>query len=476
MITLFSDSYKFNHWNQYMPGTQRVNAYFESRFGALFAFTKPFGLQGILQEGGFLGPVVTRDAISEAEELSGYHFGNKGMFNKAGWEHILNKHGGRLPVEIWAVPEGKRIPTGNALMQVRNTGGPETAFLTNFLETELTHVWYPSTVATLSADTQDMLRKYAEQTSEIPEVILPFMLHDFGYRGATCREAASRGGAAHLTNFLGTDTVVGMLWAKKYYDADYETLAFSVPATEHSVMTGPGESGELDLVRRLIKEYNSGILSVVADSFNITRFVSEYLQELKSEILDRQPNAIGLCKFVVRPDSLRSPDDTPEEQMVWITQELDRIFGSAVNKKGYKVINPKVGALWGDGIDRDGIEKIVKAVVAAGYSVDHLVFGMGGGLLQKVNRDTQRFAFKCCAQMRDDKWIDVQKNPLDKTKASKKGILKLVRDHDLDGNWEYKTINHHDPMFYDFEDEMRLVFKDGELLVRDSFDQIRARG
>lgn len=133
-ICLLTDSYKVSHYRQYPPGSRRVYSYFESRMGSLHPQTVFFGLQYWLKE--YLsGPVVTRGGIDEADELCREHFGQP-VFNRSGWEYILHAHGGRLPVEIRAVPEGTVVDASNVLMTVENTDD-RVYWLTNYLETLL---------------------------------------------------------------------------------------------------------------------------------------------------------------------------------------------------------------------------------------------------------------------------------------------------------------------------------------------------
>lgn len=426
-LILKTDSYKLNHWNQYPKGTTRVYSYMESRKGAQFPYTVFFGLQYLLRKN-LAGRVVTQKHINEAEALSEAHFGSGQMFNRAMWQHILRAHNGCLPLRIKAVPEGTLVPESNIMMSVENTDD-DCAPLTNGVESLLTHVWYPSTVATLSHATKMRIKKALEISAEKTDG-LNFMLHDFGYRGVSSDESSEIGGAAHLVNFLGTDTVPAIMLLADYYgngsgnpkDGRFTGIAYSVPATEHSIMTSLGRDGEVALVRQLIKDYPKGILSVVADSYDIYYFVSNIMGVLlKDEILARD----GV--FVVRPDSITGLHPTPESEMCWIMDALWDKFGGTTNSKGYKVLNPKVRVLWGDGIDMHGIEKILGAIIANGYSAENIAtFGMGGGLLQKINRDTQRFAFKSSWQMRNDVGYDIFKEPKDLSKASKKGRLKLV--------------------------------------------------
>lgn len=472
-LLLLSDSYKFNHWAQYPEITEAVMSYFESRLGAKFQETVWVGLQYILEEY-FVGQVVTRDKIEEAAILSQNHFGDNEAFNREGWEHILNEYNGYLPLRIRSVPEGTPVTINNVMMTIENLGGEKTKWLTNFSETILTHVWFPSTVATLSREVKKMCKRELDNSCDLPEdvksIILSYMLHDFGFRGTSSNESAGIGGFAHLANFMGTDTVIAMLVARDYYGADpeFKNIAHSVRATEHSVMTSLGEDGEKQVLENFIRKNPQGIISCVADSYNIERFINEYVRDFKDLILARQPNANGVCKFVVRPDSLRFEGDTPEDQMVWILDQLWEIFGGTVNTLGKKVLNPCCSTLWGDGIDIYGIEKILIACVKAGYSVESLVFGMGGGLLQKVNRDTQRNAFKCCAQMQAGKWVDVKKNPLDTSKASKGGRLALIRGT-IDN--EFYTVR--EEGIDESENLLQITYEMGRILKRYTLDDIR---
>lgn len=422
-LILATDSYKLTHWHQYPEGTTRVYSYLESRKGAEFPYTVFFGLQAILKEYLCGDKLITRADIEEADTLAKAHFG-RDLFNKEGWEYLVHEHRGKIPLRIKAVPEGTVVPTGNVLMTVENTD-PKCWWLTNAMESLLTHVWYPSTVASLSRATKETIASYLEATSDSMDG-LPFMLHDFGYRGASSHESAAIGGAGHLVNFKGTDTLPAMKLAMDHYQADLETLAFSVPATEHSVMTSLGRDGEMEQVDRVLDENPTGILSVVADSYNIYSFVNTVtINSYRKRIEERD----GV--FVIRPDSVTMKDPTPEELTRWIAKTVDFNMGSTINSKGYKVLHPKVRILWGDGINREGIAKILDTLQNAGYSAENMVFGMGGGLLQKgIDRDTQRFAFKCSAQERDGKWVDIFKDPVDSSKKSKAGRLELVRATD----------------------------------------------
>jgi nicotinamide phosphoribosyltransferase len=454
---LKTDSYKLGHWQQYPEGTEAVFSYLEAREGAQYERTVFFGLQSILHT--LSGAVVTQADVDWAASVAKAHFGNPNLFNRKGWEFIVNECRGRLPLHIRAVAEGTPVPNSNVLMTVENTR-PEAFWLTNAVESLLLHVWYPTTVASVSYNVKQVLKRALGQSSDNPDAV-NFMLHDFGYRGAATDDAAAIGGAAHLVNFLGTDTLPAMELLMSDYSADPTTLAFSVPATEHSVMTALGREGEMDQVQRLLEQYPTGIVSCVADSYNIYQFADAVGERFKDQILARDG------KFVVRPDSTTLLHTTPAMLVIELLNRLWYTIGGTTNSKGYRVLDPHVGLLWGDGIDPRGIAKIVDTMVMKGWSAENIVFGMGGGLLQKVNRDTQRFAFKSSAQKRHGLWYDVYKEPLDATKKSKKGRLKLIQR--APHGWATVRAT------ADGQDLLRSVFYDGETLIYDNLDDIRAR-
>jgi len=448
-IMLLSDSYKMGHANMYPKGTENVYSYFESRNGAKFNKTVFFGLQAKIKEY-LCGVQVTKEKINHAEKIINKHLG-EGVFNKKGWEYILKEHQGKLPIEIKAVPEGTPIPTGNVLMTVVNTD-PKCFWLTNFLETLLSQVWYSSTVATLSREIKIVCKHYLKKTSD-NEDGLDFMLHDFGYRGATSIESAGAGGAGHLLNFSGTDTIRAIEHTMEYYDSD--VCAFSVQATEHSVMTALGETGEMSVVSSLLNENPEGILSVVIDSYDYIAFIKNVAKIYKHTILNRNG------KFVFRPDS-----GEPITTTLKVLDLLEEYFGCSLNTKGYKELPEQIGILWGDGIDYMGIRNILHAMQENYWAASNIVFGMGGGLLQKVDRDTQRFAFKCSAQKRNGEWYNIFKSPLDKSKESKKGKLFLYMD---DSN-KYFTNNKCDCLL---ENHLKTVFRNGELKKEYMFSDVR---
>jgi nicotinamide phosphoribosyltransferase len=457
-IITATDSYKLTHYNMYPKGTEVVSSYFEARVGAKFEFNVFNSLQYLMLRY-MQGQVVTQDNIEWADYLAELHFGQKGIFNRAGWEYILNEYGGRLPIQINAVAEGTPVPTGNVMMQVINTD-KRVPWLTNALESFLTHVWSGTTGASLSRYIKTIQKRYLELTSDVPvDAILPFMLHDFGYRGGSSDESTRQVGVGHLINYMGTDTIPAIEMAVKYYGAglgDKFNAGFSVNATEHSVMTSMGEEGEFDLVDELLDEYPTGILSVVIDSYDWKRFIETMgTPRFKERILNREG------KFVFRPDS-----GEPIATSLAVYQAVANEFGFTTNSKGYEVLNPQVGCLWGDGVNEDDVENIYSNLANNGVSADNYIIGMGGNLHQKINRDTQRNAFKASYQERDGVGYNIFKDPIDGTKKSKKGRLALVKE-----NGQYKTIQEVDSKV---ENDLLIpVFRNGEVIKTYTLDEMR---
>lgn len=410
-LVLNTDSYKASHWLQYPAGMDGMFSYIESR-GGQYNRTVFFGLQAILKE--YLAKPITREDVAEAKELFAAH---GEPFNEAGWLYIVNEHKGKIPVTIRAVPEGTIVPTHNVLATVESLDA-KCFWVASYLETMLLRLWYPTTVATISWHIKQLIRHYLNETSDDPASQLPFKLHDFGARGVSSLESAALGGLAHLVNFQGTDTVSALLAARKYYNEPM--AAFSIPAAEHSTITSWGRDGEEAAYRNMIEKYGKpgAIFACVSDSYDVYGAI-EHLWGAK---LKQQVIASG-ATLVVRPDS-GNPPDVVEKCAVL----LDQAYGSKVNGKGFKVLN-NVRLIQGDGVNPTSIREILERLKKARFAADNIAFGMGGALLQHLNRDTQKFAMKCSAARVNGKWIDVYKDPItDPGKVSKKGRLDLARD------------------------------------------------
>ncbi len=454
-----TDSYKMCHAPMYPNGTQYVYSYFESRVGAKFPYSVFAGLQYKLMRYA-LGVVVTQEDVEWAAFLAAQHFGNDKIFNRAGWERIVNVHGGKLPLEIRAVEEGTPVPIGNVMMSFVNTD-PHCWWLTNSTESFFTHVWAMTTAATLSRHIKEVQTKFLDLTSDNKLTALPFMLHDFGYRGSSSHESAQTVGVGHLINYMGTDTVPAVETAIKYYGGEFKEfdIGFSVNATEHSIMTAKGEAGEFDLVDNLLTKYPTGILSVVIDSYNWKRFIKTMgTARFKERINNRDG------KFVFRPDS-----GEPVQTSLEVYQGVAHEFGYESNSKGYEVLNPKVGCLWGDGVDEEDTDNIYTNLMNNGVSAENYVIGMGGNLHQKIHRDTQCNAFKSSYQVRDGVGHDIFKDPIDQSKRSKKGRLALIKH----GQMAFETLEEVNSWNV-AGDQLKPVFRNGELLKEVTLSKMRA--
>jgi nicotinamide phosphoribosyltransferase len=446
-----TDSYKLSHHKQYPEGTTNVYSYFESRTGAKFHDTVFFGLQYILKEY-VAGVVVTKEKLEQAKKLADAHVG-PGIFNYDGWNYVLEQHGGKLPLRIKAVPEGIPVDVSNILMSVEATD-PKCYWLVNYLETLLVQIWYPSVVATLSRENKKVIMKYLEETGT-PELI-GFKLHDFGFRGVSSVEQAGLGAAAHLINFMGTDTIQGITMLEDYYGAT-EMPGFSIPASEHSTITSWTRAGEVDAFRNMLVQYPKGLVACVSDSWDIINACRNlWGGELKDLVLAREGT------LVVRPDS-----GDPIKLLPEIIATLGDRFGLRRNDKGFLVLNDKVRVIQGDGITVETIPLILEELKKCGYSADNLAFGSGGGLLQMVNRDTQRNAFKCAEATINGEHREVYKQPItDGSKTSKKGRLALIQT-----NGKFETIPEKE--LNGRKDILETVFENGVIVKEYNFEQVR---
>ena len=407
-ILFMTDSYKWTHWKQYPKGTSRVHSYLEAR-GGRYDKTVFFGLQYFIDK--YLLNPVTHADVNLAQMVSEQHLG-PGHFNTEGWNYIVEEHGGKLPVNIWAMKEGSVNPVHTPLVVVENSD-PKCFWLTNFLETLLVNIWYPCTVATQSFHCKNILKRYLEETADDEALAgLGFKLHDFGARGVTCPEQAGIGGCAHLTSFDGTDNLQAMMVAAEFY-GDYYQHGKSIPASEHSTITSWGRSREVDAMRNMLEQYPTGLVACVSDSFDIFKACDDlWGKQLKDAILARDG------ALVIRPDS------GPHDNLLMLLNILSHRFGSTVNSKGYKVLHPKVRLIQGDGINPTTMVQILEMLKTNGWSTDNLAFGSGGGLLQDMNRDTSKYAFKCSAIEVYGQWRDVYKDPVtDPGKKSQRGLI-----------------------------------------------------
>lgn len=454
---LLTDFYKQTHWLQYPKGTTEVYSYYENR-KSLFPKQLFFGLSYILQAY-MEGEVVKQWMVDEAKEHTNAEGGFE-YFNVMGAQRIIDVHKGHLPLEIRAVDEGSLVPTSNVLFTIRNTD-PELPYLTNYVESLLMHVYSTIGTATLSF----YIRKCAEKWGKITgATIHPYFVNDFGFRGASSVETAEKNGGAHLLIFAGSDNQSAQKWLIDYYDAPI--VLASVFATEHSTSTIKGKDFEKDKVKMWLEtQPSAATLSFVIDSYNWKNFITHVLgdKEIKHLILNRTG------KIVARPDS-----GTPWIVAVKCLQLLADTFGYTWNDNGYKVLNPRVGLIYGDGINYHSINTILEAIVNADFCVSNIVFGMGGALLQQIERDTHATAIKCSSAVVEGVRFDVGKDPIDGGKKSKLGELKL-HPTETGSFMTISTATTERSAFNSYADALKLVYKNGVVLIKPKYAEIKAR-
>lgn len=449
-IILDTDSYKLSHFLGYPPEVKRVYSYAEAR-GGRYPSVNFFGLQPYLQM--LATTPITAEDIDEAEEFAKAH---GEPFNREGWEIILNEHGGFLPLEIKAVPEGTLVPTRNVLCTVVNTD-ERLPWLTSYVETPLLRqTWYPTTVATRIFNMKKRIKEHFEKTSD--EQFIGFALLDFSARGCSSYGANELGGAAYLAHFLGSDSVGAVRFVNNHYFSDMS--GFSVPATEHSIMCSWGLDREGESFIWMIDKMGGKgkIVSVVSDTWNIFDAAKKWAA------LALYVKNSGTT-LVVRPDSGDAEVVLPQ-----VLNTLAAGFGYTTNSKGLKVLDG-VKVLWGDGIDEESHMRPFHVAWDAGFAPDNIITGSGGGLMQAdIDRDTSKFAFKASAIFQNGGWRGIAKNPItDPGKASKKGLLALIKNE----QGLFETVN---PQWRPgAEDHLRVVYRDGKLYNEDTIDTIRQR-
>ena len=410
-IINLTDSYKFSHFNQYPKGTEIVHSYLMARGGEYDEIVM-HGLAYILKK--YLHGYIYRDYRDASEIMAKDH----GIpFNKEGWEYIIEKHSGTLPIIIKALPEGTITKPGVPLLTIENTD-PNCAWLIGYLETLLLKIWYPVTVASKSLAVKKMLLKYWEKTADDVSGV-DFAYHNFGDRGSTSVEAAAIGGVAHLTQFKGTDNFNCLEHSNKYYDGKYQ--GFSIPASEHATVTSWGRDNEFAMIENYLETYKSSpIIACVLDSYDIYKAVDFVTSGSMKQKIENKNYPI----FVIRPDS--------GDPVLIIGYILGAMLRNNVtytkNSKGY-VIFDKYRIIWGDGINPAMIDRILQATGDHGFSAQNFAFGSGGDLMQNVNRDTCKFAIKCSAIRVNGEWRDVYKDPI--TDPGKKSLRGRIENSDF---------------------------------------------
>jgi len=453
------DSYKFSHPFAYPDEPiEAMTSYGEARIPSSEVVV-PFGAQMLMKR--YLKQSITMADIDAAEAFSIGHFGRK-LFDRRGFEKVVTEYGGKLPLIIRAVPEGTPIRGGMPIYTV-TVFDPDLFWMSAAFETMIQRAfWYPTTISTMDHSIKRKIKaRYTKTGADMN--LLPFALHDFGGRGVTCAEQAEIGGASHMVHFMGSDTVEGILAANFFYR---EAMAgFSVYATEHAIECsfGKGEENELRYIRKQLSNAPRGsIVSIVIDGYDVYRAAELLCTTLRDEII-----ASG-AKVVFRPDSGDMMEVLPR-----ILRMQEMAFGFNLTSTGHKQIK-HVGIIQGDGVDHAAIEAVLDLIIGLGYSADCVIFGSGGALLQKVNRDTLKFAQKACALLINGEWHGIAKDPVtDHGKKSKEGVLTTVRSR-ITGELMAARLDT-GPLNSEFEDIMTLIYHTGTLYNETTLAEVRER-
>ena len=476
---LYTDGYKVDHRRQYPEGTTLVYSNWTPRKSRIEGVEEVvfFGLQYFIKKY-MIEDFNTNFFNQPKDEICKRYSRRINNYlgpNQVGIEHIEALHDlGYLPMVIKALPEGSQVPMRVPMVTMYNTK-PEFFWLTNYFETILsTTLWMPCNSATIAKEYRNILDNYAQETSSIPEFV-DWQGHDFSMRGMAGLEAALMSAAGHLLSFTGTDTIPSIDFLEDYYNAnsDNELVGGSVAATEHSVMCMGTNLGEQETFKRLITEvYPNGIVSIVSDTWDLWKVLTEYLPNLKNEVLSRDG------KVVIRPDSgdpvdiiCGNPNGNSTEEKKGVIELLWDIFGGTINDKGYKELDSHIGAIYGDSITLDRAAQICERLKKKGFASTNVVLGIGSFTYQYNTRDTFGFAMKATYGEVNGEGREIYKDPItdDGTKKSAKGLIKIEKQ-----NGSYQLI---DQVSWEEEQqgELKEIFRDGELIVDDTLAEIRKR-
>lgn len=489
---LLTDGYKLDHRRQYPEGTEVVYSNWTPRSCNYFPEAKDgvvvFGIQYFIKE--YLMKQFNEMFFSKPKKEAVQAFKRRidtflGPDNLVGTSHIEELHDlGYLPIEIKALPEGTLCPIKVPSLTFRNTL-PHFYWLTNYFETLIScTLWPPMTSATSARLYKQELIRHAKKTG-FEQDFLGFLCHDFSMRGMAGVEAAIMSGMGHMTSFVGSETIPAIGALEEYYNAnaDEDLIAATVPATEHSVMCAGGMEDEFYTFKRLITEtYPTGFVSIVSDTWDFWKVMTEYLPILKETILARDG------RVIIRPDS-GTPEDiicgwreecveeATWEELSMCGQEIKGayeilwdIFGGTINEKGYKVLNPKVGIIYGDSITLERQKEIYKRLERKGFAATNLVLGVGSYTYQYKSRDSLGFAMKATWCQINGEGKAIYKSPKtdDGIKKSLKGLLRV--DTDIFG--DYEVFDHVTPEA-EQGGELKTVFLDGKLLKDWTLSEIR---
>jgi nicotinamide phosphoribosyltransferase len=474
------DFYKTGHASQYPPDTQQVWSNWTARSSRIPGEThvRWFGLRSFIQN----DLMRWKSAFFEQpwglieEQYRAFMLATMGQ-QEPKLDHIKALHDlGHLPLDIWALPEGLEVPLGIPLLVLTNTH--ESAYwLPNYLETAMSNaLWKATTSATTASRFRQLFTKHARKFGEKDLSFVDWQGHDFSYRGMSGLEDAQLSGMGHLLSFNGTDTIPAILAMQQFYDAPLG-CGGSVPATEHSVMCAGGQEGELETFKRLITEtYPTGIVSIVSDTWDLWRVLTDYIPRLKDEILKRDG------KLVIRPDSgdpvkiICGDNQALIDSPAWYGALS--LLELALGTDGHGHIN-KAGLIYGDGISLERADQILGTAVKRNLSPFNVVFGIGSWTYEYVTRDTYGFAMKATAVRRSGKILDIFKKPVTAeggfSKASLKGIpaVYCAKSHES-SKGQFIVVDGQSPEALD-NCAFQKVFSNGQLLIREDYETIKQR-
>lgn len=484
-----TDFYKTGHIRQYPENTSFVYSNWTCRSDKFTSVLNDFdhkvvffGLQGVCQW--LLRDTWEREFFNKPKEKVLRRIQKRmdgslgpGAVSLDSWGALHDL--GYLPVLIKALPEGSRVNIRIPMWTIQNTL-PEFFWVTNYLETQLSaELWHPMTSATTAYEYRRLFKKYANLTGS-PLEFIPWQGHDFSFRGMSGVSSAAQSGAAHLLSFTGTDTIAAIDYLEDYYRGDETFIGGSVPATEHSVMCMGGETDELGTFRRLITQtYPKGIVSIVSDTWDFWKVITEYAKILHNVILGREDDLLGNAKVVFRPDSgdpykiLVGDSDAPvgSPQRKGAVQCLWEIFGGLYTNKGFRTLDRHVGLIYGDSISLDKANQILTGLFAKGYSSANIVFGIGSFTYQYVTRDTFGTAIKATfgTVNGEDRVLFKAPKTDNGLKNSARGLLRVEKEGTDFILHEEQTREQEQGGF------LEPVFKDGLMMRMESLEDIRDR-
>lgn len=493
--SLLTDGYKLDHRRQYPQGTQYVYSNWTPRSKRYLPEAKGavvFGIQYMLERIFIEGFNKNFFQLPKEEAIKTFKHRIDtflGKDNKVGTEHIAALHElGYLPVRVKALPEGELCPIGCPMLTIINTN-PDFFWITNFLETIMScELWLPMTSATIAHLYKKELKRHADKTGFSA---IDFLCHDFSMRGMGGVEGAILSGMGHMTSFCGSETIPAIEAIEKYYNVNAENYLISgtIPATEHSVMCAGGMEDEYQTFKRLITEvYPQGFVSIVSDTWDFWKVITEYLPMLKEIIKGRDG------RVVIRPDSgdpvkiiagytveevreYYSDFGTepichilPDYEIKGAYQCLIELFGYTLTDKGYKMLDTHIGMIYGDSITLERQKEIYRRLESKGICANNLVLGVGSYTYQYKTRDSLGFAMKAtwCQINGEGKEIFKQPKTDDGTKNSLKGLIMVEKDEK--GNYIA-----HDRVSREKEKEgcLETVFENGKMKKTFTFEEIR---